>query len=1651
MTGLTAFNHGGDGKRVRLSWTAVTGATGYAGRWKSGNQTYGPERQVAAAPGATELVVTGLTTNTAYTFIVFATRDNAANGPDSSEVTHTPVAGDYDGDDDGLIEVADQAMLNAIRWDLDGNGTASPGNETSYSTAFPSANAGMGCPSTGCIGYELVNDIRISGDWTPLVVTVTSHPQDATWMTATPFNAIFEGNDYTISNLPQTLFGQVGHRPVYKRASQYTDGIYNEEVELTSAPDAAVVRNLKLDMNIDKTTAKANLHGGIDVQKSCGFNLNLFEDGDPAPVVNANFAGVAGVLGLGEIRNVLVTGDIKVTTDFEYDVNVGGIVGIIHGGRVVNSQSDADITIVHASQKTSAEYECYRVGGIAGSVEWGSITASRSRGAIRRDGNSGGNLPQGKIILLAGGIAGGLIQTYSAETATTNTGPHARYGCPQLYAFCRPKNDMLVRGSYSTTAILISGNDTDRTGGAENNKTDDYVYAGSVVGKMDGGLIEASYGGGVISVQGTVRHKYVGGIVGKKPNADSAVKNSYGVSDTASAYRLCEASATNNTCYDESLAAWKKTIDQLRTPTAYGTANTDIYKDWNIDTDLDLSTTYYLAIPTYNSANADDIWNFGTNIQAPVHGAKAGADPATQRANVNISQPSADIEIFESAAVGTSTTDIIVSINRAQRSPTFIMLAGDRDAYYIGTDQDNKQMEIPANSTAEHTFTLKAIDDKINQPGANRTVIRLRDIALPADMIGGTIPNVTITIKDDDLSPPTGVALSQLNNSRNMRIDWTAPTDPAPGSYIVKWNNQNGGWNSPLGTATPTANTYTVNNLTIGTTYYARVQAVKTEHENSAHGASAGMMLGNDYDTDDDGLIEISSLAQLNAMRWDLDGDGKSANGGYATAFPTAAPNMGCQDFQTSPANRVCEGYELRANLDFDTDGDGQADSGDTYWNNGDGWEPIGGTGGNAYTGDFDGNSDTDSSGDGGPYTISNLFIDRASGNYAGLFAYLNGGSGKLVQDVALINADVSLKSSTSSDVYAGGLAGRVGDGGVSIEDAHSTGRVRAGKSASDRMTFTANNKTAYVGGLFGYLDADLETGYSTAAASAYVGSGSNVAGSAARVGGLAGHVGSSGSVSATYAAGAVVADTATKNGGGAPFVAIGGGLVGYLDGNVTTSYARGAVSAKYDATDTSGITGKAHAGGLVGVQDADITASFSTGAPTATGDNTPTAGGLVANRTAGTTTNSYWDTQSSGVSATGQGTGKTTSELQTPTAYGTGSSIYANWDADVDGVSGNDDPWDFGTASQYPALKYDSHDTASQRNGLTIAVSPTTIWESNAGDSTRATSATITATLQRAWNRDVAVTLPADATAYTLSPAILTVPAGSTAATVALTAVNNYKCGTSDCPASKANKTVTITSATDDAWVPVTTATNPTVTINDDDELTKPAGLKLSVDGLLIRADWTAVTNATGYKVQWSTASDFASPSEGTVSSGDTTNFTIGTTTTLPANTRYYVRVLPTKTGADEPPSDAADTITRASAGTGDYDADNDGLIEIKTLAQLNAMRWDLNGDGAVDDSANATAYATAFPNAEDNMGCNETAASITSNNTGNEPCDGYELAASLDSIRERKTTEPTTPTTTPAPAGLPSATEPPPTPPNSTATTTAIPTRRATAVHTR
>ena len=325
-----------------------------------------------------------------------------------------------------------------------------------------------------------------------------------------------------------------------------------------------------------------------------------------------------------------------------------------------------------------------------------------------------------------------------------------------------------------------------------------------------------------------------------------------------------------------------------------------------------------------------------------------------------------------------------------------------------------------------------------------------------------------------------------------------------------------------------------------------------------------------DYDADDDGLIDVASLAQLHAIRWDLDGDGTATEAGYAQAFPHAPPGMGC------PATG-CTGYELTADLDFDAD--------DAYGNGGLGWEPIGSEA-SPFAAVFDGNG----------HTIANLFIDRSGTSEIGLFGRTRWPS--TIRRVGLPGVDVTGGYDT------GGL---VGWNSGRIEASYASGRVASAR--------------AEVGGLVGWNERD---------------------------------------VAASYAAVDVT---------GGDYA---GGLVGGNHGAVTASYATGAV------------TGGAKIGGLAGWSDGRITASYATGRVTATSNE---VGGLVGSNLQSTVTASYWDSETSGQSASAAGVGQTTGALQEPTGYG---GIYAAWNVDINGASGGDDPWHFGTASQYPVLQVD-------------------------------------------------------------------------------------------------------------------------------------------------------------------------------------------------------------------------------------------------------------------------------------------------------------------------------------------------------------------------
>ena len=260
-----------------------------------------------------------------------------------------------------------------------------------------------------------------------------------------------------------------------------------------------------------------------------------------------------------------------------------------------------------------------------------------------------------------------------------------------------------------------------------------------------------------------------------------------------------------------------------------------------------------------------------------------------------------------------------------------------------------------------------------------------------------------------------------------------------------------------------------------------------------------------DYDSDNDNLIEIAGHAQLHVIRYDLDGNGSPTSGGataYNTAFPNAASGMGCAS--------TCIGYELTANIDLDTDGDGNigSDTGDAYNNAGAGWLPIGDFN-NRYTGVFNGNG----------FTITNLYISRATTSYIGLFALL--GIGARVESLGITAANVT------GNNYVGVLASyNIGEvvavytaGSVTANSGSYAGGIAANQTSAGTIHSSYSNASvtgqANVGGLVGYASAgtgaSITNSYSTGAVS-------RSSGTATTIGGLIGAVPAMGfTASASY------------------------------------------------------------------------------------------------------------------------------------------------------------------------------------------------------------------------------------------------------------------------------------------------------------------------------------------------------------------------------------------------------------------------------------------------------------------------------------------------------------------------------------------------------
>ncbi len=355
-------------------------------------------------------------------------------------------------------------------------------------------------------------------------------------------------------------------------------------------------------------------------------------------------------------------------------------------------------------------------------------------------------------------------------------------------------------------------------------------------------------------------------------------------------------------------------------------------------------------------------------------------------------------------------------------------------------------------------------------------------------------------------------------------------------------------------------------------------------------------------------------------------------------------------------------------------------------WDNGLGFSPVG-VNTTYFTGSYDGQN----------HSIDGIYINRPEESR---IAFFGSTSGATINNLNLSNVNISGNTyvgalvgynwydNISNCTVSGTISGSGNVGGISGYAYGNTGQTI--QQCSSACTILATGSA--VGGLIGYINS---VNINNCNSSGTV-SGVNY------VGGLIGQCVST-AVTASYSTGTVNCDPNTSN--------YTGGLIGgitstlsninrcYATGDVTTYYSGGGlvgtVASNNNITDcyargNVGVTSN-YAGGLLGASSGTISNCYSTGSVSLVSSS----GGLMG-LNSGTVSNSFWDTETSGRSQVGAGTGLTTAQMQDYNTYTdvttTTVGLTTAWDFinDQNDDAATNDYWDINQGGDgYPILTY--------------------------------------------------------------------------------------------------------------------------------------------------------------------------------------------------------------------------------------------------------------------------------------------------------------------------------------------------------------------------
>ena len=952
-----------------------------------------------------------------------------------------PTATDYDADDDGLIDISTQAQLNALRWDLNGDGDPETANANAYGTVFagrtPTATATegrMGCPLTtptmGCVGYELTGDLALTGNWTPLGI----------------YNTTLDGNGYAISGL--TI------------STSSADAGFSRELGAS-----AVIRNLGFSSpSVTSTATAAHSHGVLAGYGAAGAVVSAVYSSGGTITTAANSSNAGGLVGLflGTIRaswsstNVAVSGNPT-------GLDLGGLVAHLQGGTITASYARGTVT-----------------GGSGASVNDGLL--------VGRSGNNGNTTPtitNSYCVAASGDCIGASDSGSGAVAATRQTVSEMQTPTDYSGIFLNWNIDLETDGDLDYPWNFGANSDYPTLNTPTERAA--LIPAATDYDSDDDGLIDISTQAQLNAMRWDLNGD------GAPETANS---NAYG---TAFGGRTHTATATTGVMgcprpADGGCTGYELTGDLALTgnwtpigPSASVTYNTTF--DGNGHTISGLTV----------SVSAD----------AGLFGRVGGSGVVRNVGLISPSVTSSQAGTGAAGLVGYLTTGGVIETSYVDGGTVTLgnglISAGGLVGYVHGAVRASwstatLQRTSPCNNCnsvnvgglagrlIEGSITASYAAGPNNASGGAGAIL--------GGLVGrvtGNSPTITHSYCDSTVMVVTNciggyavpAAAANASAAAQSTSELQTPTD-----YTGIYSH----WNLDLASPTDNVPDYLWN--------FGANNAYPMLNTPTQRAALLAAIAPVDYDYNDNGLIDITNQAQLNAIRWDLNGDGDPATAdamAYSTVFAgrthtadSMTGRMGC------PVAGGCTGYELLADLTLT----GQ-------------WAPIGISGTAQFATTFNGQG----------YTISGLTISVSSGP-AGLFGQV--GATGVIRNLGIINPSITNAGGSENN---GALASHLQAGSM-VDASYASGG-----------TITVSGANARAGGLVGQNNGHIRASYSTAAVT-HSGNPDGL-----RLGGLVGFS-LGGQITASYAAGAVTPGTGTS--------IHAGGLVGRSEGAsdaITNSY----------------------------------------------------------------------------------------------------------------------------------------------------------------------------------------------------------------------------------------------------------------------------------------------------------------------------------------------------------------------------------------------------------------------------------------------------------------------------------------------------------------